>query len=86
MAILFIGIFVSGTGQVVASYVPLVSIVAMPSRVVAGTAAWWEPLISLLIMAATAYGIIVIAEKIYRRSLMQTQGRLSFRQALRVED
>ncbi|KAA0025070.1 ABC transporter permease [Antrihabitans cavernicola] len=86
MAVLFIGIFVSGVGQVVASYVPLVSIVAMPSRVVAGTASWWEPLLSLAIMAATAYGVVVIAEKIYRRSLMQTQGRLSFRQALRVED
>ncbi|WP_433733871.1 hypothetical protein ACQP0C_17130 [Nocardia sp. CA-129566] len=51
-----------------------------------GTASWWEPLIALARMAAATYGIVVIAEKIYRRSLMQTQGRLTIRQALRVQD
>ncbi|MEV0340663.1 ABC transporter permease [Nocardia sp. NPDC050713] len=86
MIVLFAGIFLTGTWRVIASYVPVVSIVAMPSRLAEGTAAWWEPFVSLLLMAVGIYGIVLIAEKIYRRSLMQTQGRLTMRQALAVED
>ncbi|MFI6361977.1 ABC transporter permease [Nocardia sp. NPDC050630] len=86
MLVLFTGIFLSGTARVVASYVPVLSIVAMPARLAEGTASWWEPLVALTLMAAATYGIVVIAEKIYRRSLMQTQGRLTIRQALKVED
>ncbi|MCU1641467.1 MAG: putative transporter permease [Nocardia sp.] len=86
MIVLFAGIFLSGPARVVASYIPLVSIVAMPSRLADGTAAWWEPIIALLLTAAATYGTVSIAEKLYRRSLMQTQGRLTIRQALRVED
>ncbi|WP_067812906.1 ABC transporter permease [Nocardia inohanensis] len=86
MAVLFAGIFLSGTALTIASYVPIVSVVAMPSRLAAGTANWWEPLIALAIMGAATYGTVVLAEKIYRRSLMQTQGRISIRQALALED
>ncbi|WP_405180022.1 ABC transporter permease [Nocardia sp. NBC_01377] len=86
MIVLFAGIFLTGTGRVVASYVPVVSIVAMPSRLADGTAAWWEPLVALALMAVAAYGIVVVAEKIYRRSLTQTQGRLTIRQALAIQD
>ncbi|MCP2297527.1 ABC-2 type transport system permease protein [Nocardia amikacinitolerans] len=86
MIVLFAGIFLTGTWRVIASYVPVVSIVAMPSRLAEGTAAWWEPFVSLLLMAVGIYGIVLVAEKIYRRSLMQTQGRLTMRQALAVED
>jgi ABC-2 type transport system permease protein len=86
MVVLFAGLFLSGSARVVASYVPVLSIVAMPGRLAGGTASWWEPLIALALMAAATYGIVVIAEKIYRRSLMQTQGRLTIRQALKVED
>ncbi|MBL1077834.1 ABC transporter permease [Nocardia sp. 2] len=86
MAVLFAGIFLSGTGLVVASYTPIVSTVAMPSRLAEGTAAWWEPVAALLVTAAFTYGVVVLAEKIYRRSLMQTQARLTIRQALAVED
>lgn len=85
MLVLFAGIFLKGTGQVIASYVPIVSIVAMPSRLVAGTASWWEPILALALMGVATYGIVLVAEKIYRRSLMQTQGRLTMRQALQLE-
>lgn len=86
MIVLFAGIFLSGTALRIGSYIPLVSVVAMPGRLAAGTAAWWEPVIALAIMAAAAYGTVLVAEKIYRRSLMQTQGRLTIRQALALED
>lgn len=86
MIVLFAGIFLSGTARVVASYVPIMSIVAMPGRLAEGTAAWWEPIVSLALMAVATYAIVIVAEKIYRRSLMQTQGRLTIRQALALED
>ena len=86
MIVLFLGIFAAGTWQTVASYIPVASIVTMPARLAAGTADWWEPLVSLAVMAVFAYGIVVVAERIYRRSLLQTQGRLTYRQALSVED
>lgn len=86
MIVLFLGIFATGTWQSVASYIPIASIVTMPARLAAGTAAWWEPLVSLAITAVFAYGVVVVAERIYRRSLLQTQGRLTYRQALSVED
>ncbi|MFE7722140.1 ABC transporter permease [Nocardia rhizosphaerihabitans] len=41
MIVLFAGIFLDGTGRVIASYIPITSIVAMPSRLAEGTAAWW---------------------------------------------
>ncbi|NEW42804.1 ABC transporter permease [Nocardia cyriacigeorgica] len=86
MIVLFAGIFATGGARVIASYVPVVSIVAMPARLAEGSAAWWEPIVSLAIMAAATYGIVIVAEKVYRRSLMQTQRRLTFRQALALSD
>ncbi|MEV0250824.1 ABC transporter permease [Nocardia sp. NPDC050712] len=86
MLVLFAGIFLSGTALTVASYIPIVSIVGMPGRLAAGTAAWWEPFVALALMSVASYAIVLVAEKIYRRGLMQTQGRLTIRQALEVED
>nr|WP_194826227.1 ABC transporter permease [Nocardia sp. XZ_19_231] len=86
MIVLFAGIFLTGTARVIGSYIPIMSIVAMPARLADGTAAWWEPFIALALMAIATYAIVVVAEKIYRRSLMQTQSRLTMRQALALED
>lgn len=79
---------ISGTGMFLtaASYVPLLSTIAMPVRVVSGDAAWWEPVVSLLIGLAAAYLIVRVAEKLYRRSLLQTGHRLSYREALALTD
>lgn len=85
MVILFAGIFLSGTAQVVASYVPLMSVVAMPIRLAAGTAAWWEPLASIGITLAVAMLLVRVAVRIYSRSVMQTGSRLTFRQALKLQ-
>ncbi|WP_054813584.1 ABC transporter permease [Nocardia arizonensis] len=84
--VLLAGIFLSGSWRVAASYVPVVSIVAMPGRLADGTARWWEPLVSLPLTALAAYGVVLVAEKVYRRSLMQTSGRMTMRQALAVQD
>ena len=82
----FGGLFVSGTWQVVASYVPIMSTVAMPIRLVEGTAAWWEPLLAMAIALVAAALVIRVAERIYRRSIMQTGRKLTYREALRLGD
>lgn len=82
----FGGMFLEGTGRVIASYVPIMSTVAMPIRLVSGEAAWWEPVLSLLVTVAVAVGVLLVAERVYRRSLMQTGRKLSYREALRLAD
>lgn len=86
MLVYFASFGVSGTGAVIASYVPIASVVSMPARILAGDTAWWEPIVSLGIMAAFAAVTVLIGEKIYRRSLLQTRGRLSWREAFRTPE
>ena len=86
MLVYFVSFGLSGTGAVIASYVPIASVIAMPARILAGETAWWEPLVSLLVMSAFAAVTVVVGEKVYRRSLLQTRGRLSWRQALRTPE
>ena len=86
VGLLFLGMWASGTTKVIASYVPIASVVTMPARLLDGSAAWWEPIASLAITLAAAGALILVAERIYRRSLLQTGGRLSIRQALKVQE
>ncbi|GAB3158452.1 ABC transporter permease [Myceligenerans halotolerans] len=73
-----------GTLERVLSFVPVTSIVSMPVRVLSGGAAWWEPVVSLVLLAAFAAGAVLVSEKAYRRALLQTGGRMGWRQALRA--
>ena len=75
-----------GTGLTVASYVPIASVVTMPARILSGDAAWWEAVLSLLVMVVFSAATVVVGERIYRRSLLQTRGRVSWRQALRTAE
>ena len=52
----------------------------------AGDAAWWEPVVALLLMGAFSAVTVVVGERIYRRSLMQSGGRVSWKQALTARD
>ena len=81
----FAGMLLHGIGRTIASYVPLASTVAMPIRLLNHEAAWWEPIVSLLVTAVAYVAITLFAERLYRRSLMQTGPRLTFRTALKLE-
>ena len=81
LAIFFGSAFLDGTAQTVVSYLPPASALLMPQRILEGNAAWWEPVVALVILLAAASAVILAAERLYRRSLLQTQGRLSLRQA-----
>ncbi|GAB4086883.1 ABC transporter permease [Myceligenerans cantabricum] len=73
-----------GTLERVLSFVPLTSIVSMPVRVLSGDTDWWEPFVALVLLAASAVGAVLVSEKAYRRALLQTDGRLGWKQALRA--
>ena len=81
LAIFFGSMFLDGTAQTVLSYVPPASAVLMPQRILDGSALWWEPIVALAILVAAAGAVVLVAERLYRRSLLQTQGTLSMRQA-----
>lgn len=65
------------------SYVPFSAAVGMPLRIFLSQAAWWEPLLSLLILIGSTIGVIMIAAKIYGNALLRTGPKLSVREALR---
>jgi ABC-2 type transport system permease protein len=65
------------------SYVPFSAPVGMPVRVFLGTAEWWEPVLSLAILALSTVGVIVFGSRIYRNSLLRMGGRVTMKQALR---
>lgn len=81
MAVFFAALLVDGTAKTVLSFVPPFSAILMPMRVLEGSASWWQALVALAILLATAALIVQLAARLYQRSLLQTQGRLSLRQA-----
>jgi ABC-2 type transport system permease protein len=85
MVVYFATFMAEGQLRTVLSFVPLTNVVSMPTRVMAGQTAWWEPLVSLAVLAATAVLAVVVCERAYRGALMQTGGRVSWRRALTAE-
>ncbi|PJJ44792.1 ABC-2 type transport system permease protein [Glutamicibacter mysorens] len=85
MAVLFIGLYAKGSFLVVASYIPIVSSAAMPIRLLSGEVAIWEPVLSLAILLAACWLVLLFAERIYRRAVMHTGGALTMRKALKLE-
>jgi ABC-2 type transport system permease protein len=81
LVMFFGGLSLDGRGQVIASFVPPVSAVVLPKRILAGGVEWWEPLVALGLLAAFAAVTVWVGERLYRRALLQTGGRVSLRQA-----
>ena len=81
----FLVIFFNDNPLVMAimSYVPFSAPVGMPVRIFLGSAEWWEPVLSLIILALTTAGVIVLGSRIYRNSLLRMGGRVTVKQALR---
>lgn len=68
--------------QRIASFVPIISPIAMPSRLAAGDVPLWQILVSLALNIVAAFVLVRLGAKIYDRNLMQTQGKVGFGQAL----
>jgi ABC-2 type transport system permease protein len=67
----------------VMSYVPFSAPVGMPVRLFLGDAAWWEPLVSLGVLAVTCVLVIALGARIYERSLLRIGPRVRLREVLR---
>ncbi len=81
LVMFFGGLSLDGRSQVIASFVPPVSAVVMPKRILAGGVEWWEPLVALGLLAVFAAVTVAVGERLYRRALLQTGGRVGLRQA-----
>jgi ABC-2 type transport system permease protein len=81
MGVFFASFLLDGTAKVVASFVPPLSGVLMPMRILEGEVPVWEPVAALVLMLLFALLTIIVGERLYRRSLLQNQGRISLRQA-----
>ncbi|WP_413332873.1 ABC transporter permease [Brevibacterium sp. GP-SGM9] len=66
----------------VLSYIPFAAAVAVPMRVFLGTIEWWEPLVSLVILAGTTLLALLLATRIFERSILRSGPKLSWKQAL----
>lgn len=82
----FGGLFLDGTARTIASFVPPVSALLIPIRMLDGGVAWWKPLLAMVLLVGFAALLVLAAERVYRRALMQTGGKLSLRQAWRLEE
>lgn len=80
----FLVIFLNNNDLVITimSYVPFSAAVGMPFRMFISDAAWWEPLLSLVILIASTATVIAIASKIYRNALLRVGARVSLKDAL----
>jgi len=65
------------------SYIPIVSTVAMPVRMILGQGRWWEAVVSLAILVVVTLGAILLGARVYSRSLLQTGKPLKLFQVLR---
>ncbi|WEG08540.1 ABC transporter permease [Microbacterium horticulturae] len=68
----------------VMSYVPFSAPVAMPLRLYLGSAQWWEPLVSLVLLVVTCIAAVLVGSKIYRNSLLRMGARVKLGEALKA--
>lgn len=85
IAALLVGLFAKGAWLSVASYVPLVSSVAMPVRMLTDTVQWWEPWLALGLCAIFGFIMFRVGERIYQRAVFQGGQALTWRKALKLE-
>ena len=70
-----------GMSAKIGSYVPIASVVFMPLRMLGHRAQWWEPIVSIFVTLGFTVFAVLAGERIYRRSILQTNGRVSFKNA-----
>lgn len=79
------GIIAQGPWLAVASYVPIVSSIAMPVRLLEGQAQIWEPFVALGVCLAFGWFMLRLGEKVYQRAVFQGGRSLKWREALKIE-
>ncbi|WP_228373190.1 ABC transporter permease [Demequina silvatica] len=74
----FAALFVTdeGPARVFLSYFPLTAPLLMPSRLVTGDAAAWEPWVALILVLLTAAVLVRIGARLYAGSVLHTSARI----------
>ena len=85
MAPYFLVIFFNDNPLVlgIMSYVPFSAPVGMPMRVFLDQALWWEPILSLVILALSTVVVVMLGARIYSNSLLRTGARVKLGEALK---
>lgn len=81
-----VGINLQGTWREIGSFVPVLSTILMPMRILEGKTEWWEPVVALLLVIAFCYLTIRVGARLYQRSVMHTSGTLTWRKALMAKE
>ncbi|MDO4717177.1 MAG: ABC transporter permease [Propionibacteriaceae bacterium] len=78
----YVAAFVAPAGlKTVLSFIPILSSVLMPMRLVAGSAAWWEALLALAANLVFTVFAVWAGGRLYLRGLLHTGGTLKWGQA-----
>lgn len=83
MLALYVGAFVvindpHGSVSIIFSYIPLTSPIVMLMRIPFGVA-WWEIIISILLLLITILGVVWIASKIYRIGILTYGKKITYK-------
>ncbi len=65
----------------IVSWLPITAPFAMPGRIASGDALWWEVVGAMVLTALTALAVLLLAERIYVRSIIHTDRKLGWREA-----
>lgn len=76
--------YLEGVWREIGSFVPILSTLLMPMRILEGEVSWWEPTLALLVVAAFSGLTILLGSRLYQRALLHTSGSLSWRRAFQL--
>ncbi len=66
------------------SMVPIAATMVMPGRMAQGAVPWWQIGVAIGLTVLAAVVFVRVGSRIYQRTLLQTGGRIGFKQALRL--
>ena len=67
----------------IGSFLPPTAPLVMIVRIANGSVPWWQIAVSVALMAATIYGMVRLAGRIYAGAVLRTGGRVKLREAWR---
>jgi ABC-2 type transport system permease protein len=79
--------FSAGAGvKTVVSMLPIMSAMLMPSRMAEGGVPVWQIAVAVVVNILGAIGIVRLAARLYERTLMRTERKIGFGEALRLSE
>jgi ABC-2 type transport system permease protein len=72
--------------KTVVSMLPIMSAMLMPSRMAEGGVPVWQVVVAVVVNILGAIGIVRLAARLYERTLMRTERKIGFGEALRLSE